>query len=61
MIPDSQKPEVPVGDVVIHFCETEGNTSLCHYTANGKNETIDLVKQNEKWLVDLKKEQKGRI
>ncbi len=59
MLPDDKKAEVPQSDVVIHSCETNGNTAICHYTANGKTESIDLLKQDGKWLVDLKKEQKG--
>lgn len=59
MVPDDQKAEVPQSDVVIHSCETSGYTAVCHYTANGKTESIDLIKQDGKWLVDLKKEQKG--
>ncbi|MEI6124259.1 MAG: hypothetical protein WCQ95_11605 [Bacteroidota bacterium] len=40
-------------------CDTQADKSKCTYTAEGKNETIDLVKQDGNWLVDMKKEGAG--
>lgn len=40
-------------------CETTEDKAKCTYTAEGKNETIDLVKQDGNWLVDMKKEGTG--
>ncbi len=59
MVPDSTKSQNNFSDAVIHKCTIENNTAICRYTANGKEETIDLIKQDGKWLVDLKKEQKN--
>ncbi len=59
MVPDSTKSQNNFSDAVIQKCTVEKNTALCRYTANGKEETIDLIRQDGKWLVDLKKEQKN--
>jgi len=40
-------------------CETTEDKSVCKYTADGKEESIDLVKKDGKWLVDQKKEGTG--
>ncbi len=37
-------------------CTTEADKAKCTYKAEGKDETIDLVKQDGNWLVDMKKE-----
>ncbi|HNW90581.1 MAG TPA: TonB family protein [Bacteroidales bacterium] len=37
-------------------CETNEESSVCKYLVDGKEESIDLVKKNGKWLVDQKKE-----
>lgn len=57
MVPDSTKSQNNFSDAEIQKCTIEGNTALCKYTANGKEETIDLIRQDGNWLVDLKKEQ----
>jgi len=57
MVPEETRSQNNFSDAVIQECTTQGNTAQCKYTANGKNETIDLIKQDGKWLVDLKKEQ----
>lgn len=49
--------EVPV--VVMGECEIDGDNAVCHYTQDGKEEQIELVKQDGKWLVNLKKEGSG--
>lgn len=56
LVPDSQRIPAQKTDVVIHDCIIQGETAQCSYTANGKNQTIDLIKQDGKWLVDMKKE-----
>ncbi len=40
-------------------CDTNNDKARCTYTAEGKLESIDLVKQDNKWLVDMKKEGGG--
>ncbi|MEI6853551.1 MAG: hypothetical protein WCL06_11935, partial [Bacteroidota bacterium] len=40
-------------------CETTEDKAKCTYTAEAKEETIDLVKQDGNWLVDMKKEGNG--
>ncbi|MCK9611474.1 MAG: hypothetical protein PHR81_02885 [Bacteroidales bacterium] len=40
-------------------CETTEDKSACKYTADGKEETLDLVKKDGKWLVEQKKEGTG--
>ena len=40
-------------------CETTDDKAKCTYTAEAKEQTIDLVKQDGNWLVDMKKEGNG--
>lgn len=37
-------------------CKTEADKSVCTYKQDGKDETLNLIKQGDKWLVDMKKE-----
>ncbi|MFO8065960.1 MAG: DUF4878 domain-containing protein [Bacteroidales bacterium] len=37
-------------------CVAEGDKAKCTYTIDGEFDEIPLVKQDDKWLVDLKKE-----
>lgn len=37
-------------------CTEDGDKAKCDYTENGEAKTIDLVKKDGKWLVDVKKE-----
>lgn len=37
-------------------CEVNGELALCSYLQDGEPQTLDLVKVNGKWLVDMKKE-----
>jgi len=37
-------------------CETTEDKSVCKYTADGKEGSLDLVKKDGKWLADQKKE-----
>jgi hypothetical protein len=37
-------------------CTTTEDKSNCTYTSDGKEDKIDLVKKDGKWLVDMKKE-----
>jgi hypothetical protein len=41
-------------------CKVAGDSAQCNYLLNGKNNVIDLVRQDNKWLVDLKKEAKNK-
>ncbi|HRS53894.1 MAG TPA: hypothetical protein P5250_04240 [Bacteroidales bacterium] len=38
-------------------CVVNGENAICNYKLDGKDETLNLVKTNDKWLVDMKKEQ----
>lgn len=38
-------------------CEVDGDKATCTYTAEGKEESIDMLKVDGKWKVDMKKEQ----
>jgi len=38
-------------------CVVTGETAICNYKIDGNDETINLVKSEDKWLVDMKKEQ----
>jgi hypothetical protein len=50
----AEKKEV---DIIILKCEKQGDFSVVHYSSGDKKEDrIDLVKQDGRWLVDLKKE-----
>ncbi len=40
-------------------CETTEDKSVCKYNADGKEETLNLVKKDGKWLVEQKKEGAG--
>lgn len=40
-------------------CETTEEASVCKYTADGKEDVLNLVKKEGKWLVDQKKEGTG--
>jgi len=56
LVPDSQRTVAAEPDVVIKDCVVQDETAQCSYSANGKDQTIDLIKQDGKWLVDMKKE-----
>ena len=56
LVPDSSRNVATEPDVEIHECIIQGETAQCSYIANGKNQTIDLIKEDGKWLVDMKKE-----
>lgn len=56
LVPDSQQIPTKQTDVIIQNCVVQGETAQCSYTANGKEQVIDLIKQDKKWLVDMKKE-----
>ena len=59
LVPDSTKNENNFSNIIIKYCVKDKNTAVCHYIANEKEETINLLKIDGKWLVDLKKEQKN--
>ncbi len=37
-------------------CTVEGETATCAYKENGKDATINLIKEGEEWKVDMPKE-----
>ncbi len=37
-------------------CEVDGNRTVCTYQVNGNTENLMLVKENDLWLVEEKKE-----
>lgn len=51
--------QIPKANVEIKKCIVYGNTAKCAYIANDKLDTLDLLKVDGKWLVDLKKENKN--
>jgi hypothetical protein len=55
LIPEQEPPKPML--IEITSCDISGEKAKCHYTADGKKESIDLLKTDGKWLVDLKKEQ----
>ena len=54
LLPEQQTPQEV--SAIINYCEINGNNAICYYTANNKEENIELVKIDGVWLVDLKKE-----
>jgi hypothetical protein len=44
------------GEVVVKKCEISGNKAICNYLLNGKEDTVELMKINNFWLVHLTKE-----
>jgi hypothetical protein len=53
---DQEKKDVKVENMK---CTTDADKSSCTYTSEGKEEKIELVKKDGKWLVDMKKEGTG--
>ena len=37
-------------------CDTKENKSSCTYTSDGQEQKLELLKENGKWLVSMKKE-----
>jgi len=58
MVPEETRNQNNFSNAEIQNCTVDGNTAQCTYTANGKTETINLIRQDGAWLVDLKFEQK---
>lgn len=54
----AQFPQQEVKEVKIENmkCNEEGDKAKCTYTVDGKEESIDLVKVDGNWLVDMPKE-----
>lgn len=50
---DQEKKEVKIENMK---CTTNEDKANCTYLGDGKEEKIDLVKTDGKWLVDMKKE-----
>lgn len=44
-------------EIVMGECTVDGDNATCNYTADGAEESIDLVKQDGEWKVDMKKEE----
>jgi hypothetical protein len=42
--------------IEIYSCNIKNDSALCQYTCDGKDEMIELVKINNRWLVDMRKE-----
>lgn len=51
--PNQEAKEVKIENLK---CTEEGDKARCTYTVDGKEESIDLVKVDGKWLVDMQKE-----
>ncbi len=60
MVPEETRNQNTFSNAEVQNCTVDGNTAQCTYTANGKTETINLVRQDGTWLVDLKLEQKKK-
>ena len=45
-----------IGEVEWGEVEVDGDQAVVHYTAEGQEEKLDLVKQDGKWKVEMKKE-----
>ena len=50
------KDQKPAGKIEDLKCKTEADKSTCTYKQDGKDESLNLIKQGDKWLVDMKKE-----
>lgn len=53
MAPDE---EVEAAEITDLKCEEKESTATCTYKSDGEENTINLVKEEDKWLVDMKKE-----
>lgn len=52
-------PEQPAPQeikVIVTHCNVSGDTGICYYTANEKSESLDMLRVDGVWLVNLKKE-----
>lgn len=56
MTPDTETKDVKIENMK---CAVDGEKAKCTYNQDGKEEKIDLVKKDNKWLVDMKKENPG--
>lgn len=57
VVADSQdKPTPKNAEIIIQKCNVDGDVAVCSYTTDGVEEKINLVKEDGKWLVDIKKE-----
>ncbi len=45
-----------VPDFEMGKCDIDGDKAVCHYTSEGKEEKLNLVKVDGKWKVDMNKE-----
>jgi uncharacterized lipoprotein YehR (DUF1307 family) len=48
--------EVETPEITELTCEEQEETATCTYKTDGETQTINLVKQEDKWLVDMTKE-----
>jgi hypothetical protein len=44
------------GNVKIIKTEVNGDKAICYYKSFGKDQQVNLEKENERWLIDMKKE-----
>jgi hypothetical protein len=52
-------PEQPAPQdvkVFVSHCDVLGDSGICYYTANEKSESIEMLRVDGVWLVNLKKE-----
>jgi hypothetical protein len=50
---DQEQKEAKIENIK---CDTKEDVSTCTYLSDGKEEKLNLVKKDGKWLVDMKKE-----
>lgn len=51
-----EKPTPKNTVIVMKKCDINGDKAVCSYTTDGNPGSIDLLKEDGKWLVDIKKE-----
>ncbi|MBS4014532.1 MAG: DUF4878 domain-containing protein [Bacteroidetes bacterium] len=52
----AEEEDTTPGEIKDLECIIEGDKAICSYTIDGEFDQLPLVKQGDKWLVDLKKE-----
>lgn len=53
LVPEETRTQNKYSNAVVHDCTIDGNTAKCRYTANQKDESVDLIRQDGTWLVNL--------
>jgi len=54
LVPEQPAPQQV--QVFISHCDVSGDVGVCYYTTNEKSESLDMLKVDGVWLVNLKKE-----